>query len=77
MCGVTALLLFVNRAEEARVKRLMCPVAKDEALLEGGSSTSNTNAFHFHPTVEHFGIVMLTDLWRKVLQDTSGSWIKQ
>lgn len=76
MCGVTALLLFFNRAEEAKVKRLMCPVAKDEGLLEGGSSTSNTSDF-LHPTVERFGIVMLTDLRRKVIQDTSGSWIKQ
>jgi hypothetical protein len=49
MCGVTALLLFVNRAEEAKVERLMCPVAKGEALLEGGSSTSNTSEFHLHP----------------------------
>jgi hypothetical protein len=39
MCGVTALLLFVNRAEEARVKRLMCPVVKDEALLEAAPQT--------------------------------------
>ena len=62
-------LSFVNRAEEAKVKRLMCPVAKDEALLEDGSSMSNMSEFHLHPTAEHFGIVMLTDLWM-VLQDT-------
>jgi len=62
MCGVTALLLFVNTAEGAKVKRLMCPVAKDEGLLEGGSSTSNTSVFHLHPMAEHLGMVMLTDL---------------
>jgi len=62
MCGVTALLLFVNRPEEAKVKKLMCPVAKDEALLEGGSSTSDTSVFHLLPMVEHLGMVMLTDL---------------
>jgi hypothetical protein len=55
----------------------MCPVAKDEALLEGGGTTSNTSEFHLHTTVEHFGMVMLTDSWRKVLQDTSGFWIEE
>jgi hypothetical protein len=55
----------------------MCPVAKDKVLVEGGSSTSNTSVYHLHIMVEHLGIVMLTGLWRIVLQDVSGSLKKQ